>query len=120
MQPDSHIPSVTALAVTANTAVHGATAVNALVPIQSFFESQVLPDLQAAAVPNTPIHQTPILIADALKFLSTFRQQLNREVFVSIIPNLVACLGSQSFVVSSYAAICIDRFLLIRDAGALR
>ncbi len=51
-----------------STAARGATTTNQLVNIQDFFQSQVLPELQ-----SPKLDDNPILKADAIKFVTTFR-----------------------------------------------
>jgi exportin-2 (importin alpha re-exporter) len=104
---------VSALAVRGKTAAAGATTTNALVNLHDFFGQQVAPELGAAAVDDAPV-----LKADALKFVTTFRSQLPKDTQLSLFPALINLLGSQSNVVHSYAAIAIDRLLAMREPGA--
>lgn len=67
---------------------------------------QVLPELQAQNV-----NDLPVLKADALKFLTTFRSQLPKDACVRIFERLVALLGSESNVVHTYAATAVERLL---------
>ena len=53
----------------------------------------------------------PILQADALKFVITFRSQLSKAAILAAFPLLVALLQSESNVVHSYAAILVERLL---------
>lgn len=106
---------VTALAVKGRTAEKGATATNQLVSIGDFFAQQVLPDLQSGAVDNLPV-----LKADALKFLTTFRGQVPKNQCVALFPALVALLGSDSNVVHSYAATAVERLLAMKEGGQPR
>lgn len=71
----------------------------------SLLQMQVVPELQAG-----PSSQT-ILQADALKFVTIFRSQLPKASLLTIFPQLVALLKSESNVVHSYAAILIERLL---------
>ena len=71
---DAAIYLVIALTLKGSTSRLGATQTNSLVNLADFCQSHVLPELQAA----TPPH--PILVADAIKFVTTFRVQLPREV----------------------------------------
>ncbi|KAI3438113.1 hypothetical protein D9Q98_000554 [Chlorella vulgaris] len=118
---DCAIYLVTALAVRGKTAAAGATTTNALVNLQDFFAQQIGPELAAAAV-----NEQPILKADALKFVTTFRSQLPKETQLGLFPALINLLGSESNVVHSYAAIAIDRLLAMKEpsvngaAGGLR
>jgi exportin-2 (importin alpha re-exporter) len=106
---DTAIYLVTALAVQSITAASGTTTTNQLVPIVDFFNSQISPELQIPI----PVH--PILKADALKFIITFRYQLPREVCSSIFPNLINSLADSNYVVHTYAASCIERLLTVKD-----
>ncbi|KAK9829548.1 hypothetical protein WJX72_006417 [[Myrmecia] bisecta] len=112
---DCAIYLVMALTVRGKTAALGATETNQLVSITDFFSQQILPELQSPAV-----NDTPILKADALKFLTTFRSQIPKATCVSVFSNLVSLLGSESNVVHSYAAICIERLLASKESGKLR
>ncbi|KAL6747498.1 Cse1-domain-containing protein [Haematococcus lacustris] len=106
---------VLALTVKGKTASHGATATNELVNIQDFFTSQVLPELQSPRV-----DEVPILKADAIKFVTTFRSLLSKATLLGVFPSLMALLGSQYTVVHSYAASAIDKLLAVKDGGLLR
>lgn len=101
---------VTALTVRGKTAAAGATTTNTLVNLQDFFAQQVAPELAAANV-----NDQPILKADALKFVTTFRSQLSKEAELGMFPALINLLGSESNVVHSYAAIAIDRLLAMKE-----
>ncbi|KAL4452248.1 hypothetical protein ABPG75_007910 [Micractinium tetrahymenae] len=104
---------VTALTVRGKTAAAGATTTNTLVNLQDFFAQQVAPELAAADA-----NERPILKADALKFVTTFRSQLPKETELGLFPSLVNLLGSESNVVHSYAAIAVDRLLSMREPAA--
>ena len=77
---DAAIYLVIALTLKGSTSRLGATQTNSLVNLADFCQSHVLPELQAA----TPPH--PILVADAVKFVTTFRVQLPREVYEQVMP----------------------------------
>jgi exportin-2 (importin alpha re-exporter) len=80
---DIAIYLVTALAVKSATAARGTTTLNILVPVMDFFGSCILPELQGDAPAAL------VLKADALKFVSTFRQQ------VLVKETLVYCISCQ-------------------------
>lgn len=65
---DAAIYIVTSLAAKKSTAKHGTTETNQLVNLVDFFRSQIAPDL---ASPNIDEH--PVLKADAIKYMITFR-----------------------------------------------
>jgi len=100
---------VTALAVTSSVASQGATAVNSLVPVMDFMTTQILPELQT----DTPV--SPVLKADALKFVWTFRQQLSKNDYISLFPSLIKNIQFKDYVVHTYAATCLERLLSVKD-----
>ena len=51
------------------TASMGATNISSLVPVMEFWKEQIEPEIMAAG----GVNQAPLLKADALKFLTTFR-----------------------------------------------
>ncbi len=106
---DTAIYLLTSIASRGSTAQRGVTSVNVLVDIVDFFGKNVFADLQAA-----PGSVHPILTVDAIKYLYTFRNQLTKEQLVSVLPMLVQHLGSDNYVIYSYAAIAIERILFIK------
>lgn len=88
----------------------GATATNELVNVGDFFASQVLPELQA-----TDVNALPVLKADALKFLTTFRGIIAKPACIAALPALVELLRAVPNVVHSYAAVCLERLLTVRE-----
>lgn len=58
--------------------------------------------------------QSKVLKADALRFLTTFRAQIPKADVLAAFPGLVHQLGSESNVVHSYAATCIERLLSVK------
>ena len=114
-QKDCAIYLVIALTVRGKSDAKGATTTNDLVNVGDFFAQHVVPELQLP-----PSRGSPVLKADALKFLTTFRAQLGRPASLALLPSLVALLQSRSNVVHSYAALALERLLTVRDGGALR
>ena len=100
-----------------------------------FFSDHILADLQAPAGSVNPIIQ-----ADAIKYLYTFRNQvlpacflspiefehlppnplsqLTKDQLLQVTPLLVPHLQNSSFVIHTYAAITIERILFIKQNGA--
>eukprot|EP00727_Mastigamoeba_balamuthi_P006895 m51a1_g2826 hypothetical protein (1019) ;mRNA; f:202592-207604 len=107
---DAAIFLVTALAVRGVSAAQGATQTNELVPVASFFLSHVLPDLQ-----RQDTH--PVIKADCLKFISTFRKILTATPTDAqgVLSLLIAALSDSNPVVSTYAAAVLERVLVIRE-----
>lgn len=83
-----------------------------LVDVQSFFGSVIVPELQ-----SQDVKAYPMLKAGALKFFTMFRNQIQKSVGVALLPDVVRFLGSESNVVHSYAASCIEKLLLVKDEG---
>ncbi|XP_047980799.1 exportin-2-like [Salvia hispanica] len=83
-----------------------------LVDVESFFGSVVVPELR-----NQDVDGFPMLKAGALKFFTMFRNQIPKAVAVSLLPDVVRFLVSESNVVHSYAASCIEKLLLVKDEG---
>eukprot|EP00951_Prasinocladus_malaysianus_P012955 scaffold97281_cov36-Prasinocladus_malaysianus.AAC.1 len=71
----------------------------------------VLPELQA-----TDVNSLPFLKADALKFFTTFRNQIPKETVIPLFPNIINFLWAESNVVHSYAAICFERLLALKPS----
>jgi exportin-2 (importin alpha re-exporter) len=69
-EKDCAIYLVVALTVRQKTAAQGATATNQLVNIGDFFTTQIEPELKMT-------DGSPVLRADALKFVTTFRSQVS-------------------------------------------
>ena len=76
---DCAIYLVMALTVRGNTAAKGATTTNQLVNVMDFFSQHVLPELQ-----SQQLDQRPVLKADALKYLTTFRSQVPKDTCVQV------------------------------------
>ncbi|KAM0791591.1 hypothetical protein ACM66B_006034 [Microbotryomycetes sp. NB124-2] len=110
---DTAIFLLTSIASRGSTTQQGVTSTNALVDVVQFFSEHILPDLQAA-----PGSVHPIIQADAIKFLYTFRNQLTKEQLLSVLPLLNPHLANPLFVIHTYAAITIERMLFIKQQNA--
>lgn len=110
---DAAIYLVSALAVRGRTAAAGATSTNELVNLQEFYAAHVAPELAAPDV-----EARPVVKADCLRFATTFRSQLPREVALDLFPKAAALLASTHNVVHSYAAVLVERLLAQRIDGA--
>ena len=108
-QKDVVLYLVTTLASKGQTKKHGTTKASELINVVQFFETTVLPDL------NDPdINNFPVLKADAMRYISTFRQQLPKEVVINTLPNLARFMSSSIPVVNTYACHAIERILTIK------
>lgn len=108
---DTAIFLVTSLASRGSTQKHGVTQTSQLVPLPQFCEQQIIPELNR---PN--VNELPVLKADAIKFVMTFRTLLGSQTMVACLPHLVRHLASESQVVFSYAACTIEKVLTMRTA----
>jgi exportin-2 (importin alpha re-exporter) len=72
-----------------------------------------LPELQGAT-------KSEVLRATCIKFITTFRQMLPKELYALALPHLVALMRDPNYVIHSYAATCVERLLTVKDAGVLR
>lgn len=89
----------------------GVSSTSNLLDVVGFFSTEITPDLMGS-VPH------PILKVDAIKYIYTFRNQLNKSQLIEILPVLAGLLESNEFVVYTYAAITIERILSIRETNA--
>ncbi len=90
------------------TATHGVKTVNSYVNVVDFFEQHIAADLLSEAT-------EPISKVDAIKYLYTFRSQLNKAQWSSAIQPLIQNLASTNYVVHTYAAIAVERVLHLTD-----
>lgn len=109
---DTALYLIAALATRSKTAKLGITQTNQLVDVPSIFLSQCLTELQAPDV-----NKQPVLRADSIRYLTTFRSVLPREVILTCVPLLANHLTSSSNVVHTYAAHSIEKILILRDAS---
>lgn len=109
---DSAVFLVTSLAARGSTQKHGATQISSLVNLDDFYTAHILPELQ-----DRDLNQFPVLKADALKYVMVFRSQLNAALVLPSIPNLVSLLRAPSVVVHSYAAMAIEKLLIVRSCS---
>lgn len=111
---DAAVYLVIALTIRGTTAKLGATQTNSLVNLMDFYAATVLPELQAAGAGQTA---HPILLADALKFVTVFRAQLPAEVYATVMPILATLLAHPRTVIHTYAATAIERLLTTREGS---
>lgn len=93
-------------------------AINPNVDVLGFFQRHVLVDLLAVTTAN--VTKNPILMADLLKFLLVFRNQLPKDAYGQIFPILSILLTSPAIIVHTYAACCLERFLTVKDGAVPR
>lgn len=99
-----------AIAVKSSSAIIGAGELNSLVNIQDIFNSHILPEVQ-----DRDVNSRPIVKADATKMICVFRTHLPQDYLLNLLPHIVRLLGSKHVVIQTYAALCIERFLSVKD-----
>lgn len=101
---------ISALSVISSTKQKGVQHINLDVDIKKFFDILVFPQLKNQAKLNHPI-----LLADSIKFITVFRNQLPKQLFIELLPILISNLNNELQVIHTYAAWSIERFLSLKD-----
>jgi exportin-2 (importin alpha re-exporter) len=91
-------------------ATTGAGALNPEVNILDIFNTHVLPELH-----DPDVNARPIVKADAVKMICTFRSHFPVSFLLELMPHLIRLLSSEYIVIQTYAAMTIERFLTVRD-----
>ncbi|XP_050295241.1 exportin-2 [Anthonomus grandis grandis] len=91
---------------------HGVTQTSQLVDIAQFFQQQILQELE-----RPDVNELPVLKADAIKYIMTFRSVLPSSLVAQTLPQLIRHLSSESAVVHTYAACCIEKLLIMKDSN---
>lgn len=112
-QKDAALYLISAIATRSRTARQGTTKTSDLVNVTDIFNTQCLPELQAP-----DLSQHPVLRADSIRYLATFRSVLPREVLLTALPLLAAHLTAPSHVVHTYAAHCLEKILIMKESGS--
>lgn len=100
---------VTSSASKGQTQKHGVTQSNEFVPLPQFATQNIQPELV-----RQNINEFPVLKADAIKFIMTFRSVLPREIVIGSLPQMIRHLTATSTVVHSYAACAIEKIIALR------
>lgn len=104
---DKAIYLFTSLAAKGTVTNIGVTTTNMLVDVVLFFTDNIASYLVGDA--------NPILKADAIKFILTFRNQLTKDQLLTTFPLLIKHLSNPNPVVYTYAAVTIDKLLSMTD-----
>jgi exportin-2 (importin alpha re-exporter) len=102
-----------AMAVRGSTQRDGVTQVNANVNVLDFYNGLVQPELQPGAV-----DVQPLLRASCLKFVTVFRNQIPLAQIGAILQAICAHVGAKNPVVHTYAAICVEKLITVKDRNA--
>eukprot|EP00054_Salpingoeca_dolichothecata_P005032 m.32842 g.32842 ORF g.32842 m.32842 type:complete len:972 (-) comp15079_c0_seq1:180-3095(-) len=109
---DGAIYLVTSLAVKGKVQGQGTTKVNAFIDVIDFLNDHIRPLLQAEN-----LNEQPLLRADAIKYVMTFRNQIPREMHQEMLPEIGHHLESSQIVVNSYAACYLERAFVCKPDG---
>lgn len=107
---DLYIYLFTNLAINGSLSSNGVSSTNPLLDVIDFFKNQILPDLTSTSIPHL------ILRIDAIKFIYVFRNQLNKNQLIELMPFLAGFLQSNEYILYTYAAVTIERILTIRES----
>ncbi|CAM9833425.1 unnamed protein product, partial [Ectocarpus sp. 12 AP-2014] len=107
---DAALQLVLALSVRAQSQAGGVSKTNAYMNVLDAFTTHVLPEIQ-----DPDVNARPIVRADCIKFVHTFRNQFSVEQLLALMPMLIAHLKSEHTVVLTYAAMTIERMLAVKD-----
>ena len=110
-EKDAALYLIAAVATRSKTTRQGITKTSELVNVADIFTSQCLGELQ-----NPDFNQHPVLRADAIRYITTFRSILPREVLIGCLPLLATHLTASSHVVHTYAAHCLEKLLILKGS----
>ncbi|XP_045540379.1 exportin-2 [Papilio machaon] len=102
---DAALFLVTSLVSRGGTQAAGVTKASPLVDLASFAAGHVLPELQRA-----PVTELPVLKADAIKYIMTFRSLLPKEFLITAFPLLIEHISGRG-VVCTYAACTVEKLV---------
>ena len=108
---DAALYLITAIAMRSKTTKHGITKTSELVNIPDIIRSQCVTELQ-----KPDLASQPVLRADSIRFITTFRSTVPKELLVSCLPLIVVHLKCPSHVVHTYAAHCVEKMLMLRSS----
>lgn len=99
------------MAIKGSTRQHGTVSISEHVNIERFLEEKVVQELS-----NSEQHSgSQILKADALRYITTFRNYIPLNCLVKHLPLIVSHISSSNVVVRTYASITLEKLLTMRD-----
>ena len=99
------------MAIKGSTRQHGTVSISQQVNVEKFFEDNIVSDL----LDENQSLGSNILKADALRYITTFRNHVSLSTLISRLPVVVKHIMSSNVVVRTYAAITLEKLLTIRD-----
>ena len=110
---DAALYLIAAIAMRSKTTKLGITKTSNLVNISDILQAQCVTELQ-----KPDLSSQPVLRADSIRFITTFRSVLPKDLLISCLPLVAVHLKAPSHVVHTYAAHCIEKMLVLRDADS--
>lgn len=98
------------MAIKGSTRQHGTVTISQHVNVENFFEEKIVDELSA-----NPQQGSQILKADALRYITTFRNHISLNILVQRLPCVVRHVMSNNVVVRTYASITLEKLLTMRD-----
>ncbi|CAH2986728.1 unnamed protein product [Chilo suppressalis] len=103
---DAAMYLVTSLASRGSTQAAGVTRASPLVDLAQFAANHAIPELQ-----RPDVNELPVLKADAIKYLMTFRSLLPKDLLINALPLLIQHVPARG-VVCTYAACAIEKLMV--------
>lgn len=100
-----------AMAIKGSTRQHGTVTISKHVNIEKFLQETIADELHS----DMPQLGSQILKADALRYITTFRNHISLNTLVTHLPLIVRHITSNNVVVRTYASITLEKLLTMRD-----
>uniref|UniRef100_A0A6G1S494 Exportin-2 n=1 Tax=Aceria tosichella TaxID=561515 RepID=A0A6G1S494_9ACAR len=100
-----------AMAIKGKTRQHGTVSVSQHVDVEKFFEDNIVGELLNESQNLGP----NILKADALRYITTFRNHISLATLASRLPLVIKHIMSPNIVIRTYASIALEKLLTMRD-----
>ncbi|XP_019091483.1 PREDICTED: exportin-2-like [Camelina sativa] len=104
-----------AVSLATKKACGGASLSTDLIDVVTFFGNFIHLELR-----DHDVNTSPMLKTGSLKFLTMFCSQIPKPFGIQLFPELVRFLTAETNVVHSYAAMCIEKFFLVKEEGGQR
>lgn len=99
------------MAIKGSTRQHGTVTISQLVDVEKFLHENVICELTS----DLQTTGSQVLRADALRYITTFRNHISMATLLSHLPLVLKYVTSSNIVVRTYASITLERLLTMRD-----
>lgn len=99
------------LAIKGSTRQYGTVSISQHVNVEKFLEEKIIDEL----INDTNSTGSQILRADALRFMTVFRNHISLGTLAARLPLVVKHIASKNVVVRTYASITLEKFMTMRD-----